>query len=204
MSNADLETAIEAAWDNRDSISAATQGETRDAVETALGAMDSGTLRVAERGADGTWHVNQWAKKAVLLSFRLNDMAPIARQFLEHDTLPAIDAIAQVQATEIVRGFRRGDTLQNAAACLNKRDIHPGFRGNRGGFKADISAADHKCRASRANSCLHPIRIRQSAHIVYSAELSGNLRRQGNGAGTRGQNQPVIGSLCAVGQVHCA
>lgn len=77
MSNADLEAAIEAAWDNRDAIDSGTAGETRDAVESALGAMDGGTLRVAERGDDGTWHVNQWAKKAVLLSFRLNDMTPI-------------------------------------------------------------------------------------------------------------------------------
>ena len=77
MSNADLEAAVEAAWDNRDSIHSGTTGEARDAVEQALGAMDSGTLRVAERGDDGTWNVNQWAKKAVLLSFRLNDMTPI-------------------------------------------------------------------------------------------------------------------------------
>src|SRR5690606_32815217 len=73
MSYAALETAIEAAWDARDSISPATTGETRDAIETTLDALDRGELRVAEkRGAD--WHVNQWAKKAVLLGFRLKDM----------------------------------------------------------------------------------------------------------------------------------
>ena len=77
MSHADLEAAIEAAWDNRESIDSSTMGETRDAVESALSAMDSGELRVAERGDGGVWHVNQWAKKAVLLSFRLNDMTPI-------------------------------------------------------------------------------------------------------------------------------
>ena len=72
-----LESAIDAAWDARDSISPATKGEVRDAIEATLTALDSGSLRVAEkRGAD--WHVNQWAKKAVLLSFRLNDMAEIA------------------------------------------------------------------------------------------------------------------------------
>ena len=76
MSHAALETAIETAWDGRDAISPATRGETRDAVEATLDALDKGTLRVAEkRGTD--WHVNQWAKKAVLLSFRLNDMAVI-------------------------------------------------------------------------------------------------------------------------------
>ena len=77
MSNAQLETAIEAAWDDRDSITTATTGEVREAIEETLSALDSGTLRVAEPRADGKWHVNQWAKKAVLLSFRLNDMAII-------------------------------------------------------------------------------------------------------------------------------
>ena len=77
MSNAALEAAIETAWEARDGISPATKGETRDAIEATLTALDSGSLRVAEkRGAD--WHVNQWAKKAVLLSFRLTDMYEIS------------------------------------------------------------------------------------------------------------------------------
>lgn len=76
MSFADLAATIETAFDNRDGISTTTTGEVRDAVDTALNALDSGEVRVAEKqGAD--WTVNQWAKKAVLLSFRLNDMAPI-------------------------------------------------------------------------------------------------------------------------------
>ena len=74
MSNAQLEAAIEAAWDARDTITPATTGETRDAIESTLNALDSGSLRVAEKQADGNWHVNQWAKKAVLLGFRLKDM----------------------------------------------------------------------------------------------------------------------------------
>ena len=78
MSNAQLETAIESAWDARDQITPATTGETREAIEDTLNALDSGKLRVAEKQADGSWHVNQWAKKAVLLSFRLNDMEPIS------------------------------------------------------------------------------------------------------------------------------
>ena len=73
MSNAALEAAIEAAWEARDTITPTTQGEARDAIEATLDALDKGALRVAEkRGAD--WHVNQWAKKAVLLGFRLRDM----------------------------------------------------------------------------------------------------------------------------------
>ncbi len=77
MSNAQLETAIEAAWDARDTINPATTGEVREAIEDTLNALDSGKLRVAEPRDNGEWHVNQWAKKAVLLSFRLNDMEMI-------------------------------------------------------------------------------------------------------------------------------
>ncbi|MBY6113711.1 2,3,4,5-tetrahydropyridine-2,6-dicarboxylate N-succinyltransferase [Mameliella alba] len=74
MSNAQLETAIEAAWEVRDTITPETKGETRDAIEATLNALDTGSLRVAERQESGDWHVNQWAKKAVLLGFRLKDM----------------------------------------------------------------------------------------------------------------------------------
>jgi 2,3,4,5-tetrahydropyridine-2,6-dicarboxylate N-succinyltransferase len=73
MTNTALEAAINTAWDARDAITPATKGEPREAVEATLAALDKGTLRVAEkRGND--WHVNQWAKKAVLLGFRLKDM----------------------------------------------------------------------------------------------------------------------------------
>ena len=74
MSNAQLETAIEAAWEVRDTITPSTGGEVREAIEDTLNALDGGTLRVAEKQAGGNWHVNQWAKKAVLLGFRLKDM----------------------------------------------------------------------------------------------------------------------------------
>ncbi len=71
-----LQATIETAWDARDTVSPETKGEVRDAVETALGLLDSGEARVAEPSPSG-WQVNQWLKKAVLLSFRLNDMAMI-------------------------------------------------------------------------------------------------------------------------------
>ncbi len=73
----ELETAVNAAWEARDGVSAATQGAVREAVDAALTLLDAGKLRVAEK-ADGRWRVNQWLKKAVLLSFRLNDNAAIA------------------------------------------------------------------------------------------------------------------------------
>ncbi|MEO8531013.1 MAG: 2,3,4,5-tetrahydropyridine-2,6-dicarboxylate N-succinyltransferase, partial [Deltaproteobacteria bacterium] len=76
MSNEALETAIEAAWEARDSLSPTTTGDTRDAIEATLNALDSGALRVAEKRGDD-WHVNQWAKKAVLLGFRIKDMEPM-------------------------------------------------------------------------------------------------------------------------------
>ncbi len=78
MDYAALETVIEAAWEARDGISLATTGEVREAIEATLAALDSGVLRVAEKRGNGDWQVNQWAKKAVLLSFRLNDMAEIS------------------------------------------------------------------------------------------------------------------------------
>ena len=77
MDMAQLEQDINAAWEDRDSISAATTGAVRDAVNVALGMLDDGSVRVAEPRGDHQWHVNQWLKKAVLLSFRLNDMAVI-------------------------------------------------------------------------------------------------------------------------------
>lgn len=72
-----LETIINEAFDNRDQVNTATSGEIRDAVETALTLLDSGEARVASK-ENGEWVVNQWLKKAVLLSFRLNDMEAIA------------------------------------------------------------------------------------------------------------------------------
>ena len=76
MSHADLAQTIEAAWEERAGVSTATRGAVREAVDAALDLLDSGKARVAEKGAEG-WTVNQWLKKAVLLSFRLNDMSPI-------------------------------------------------------------------------------------------------------------------------------
>jgi 2,3,4,5-tetrahydropyridine-2-carboxylate N-succinyltransferase len=73
---ADLQSTIEAAWDERDKITPKTKGAVRKAVEQALLQLDQGKARVAEK-TDGQWVVNQWLKKAVLLSFRLNDMTLI-------------------------------------------------------------------------------------------------------------------------------
>jgi 2,3,4,5-tetrahydropyridine-2,6-dicarboxylate N-succinyltransferase len=77
MSSNDLASTIDAAFERRDEIGPSTKGAVRDAVDSALDQLDRGAARVAEKAADGSWRVNQWLKKAVLLSFRLNDMSEI-------------------------------------------------------------------------------------------------------------------------------
>jgi len=76
MNEKDLQNLIDEAWEKRETLSPATTGPVREGVGAALEALDSGRLRVAEK-IGSAWHVHQWLKKAVLLSFRLNDMAPI-------------------------------------------------------------------------------------------------------------------------------
>jgi 2,3,4,5-tetrahydropyridine-2-carboxylate N-succinyltransferase len=77
MPHADLARTIDDAFEQRNGVTPATRGPVREAVETALDLLDRGQARVAERGGNGAWSVNQWLKKAVLLSFRLNDMTVI-------------------------------------------------------------------------------------------------------------------------------
>ncbi|MEM5518550.1 2,3,4,5-tetrahydropyridine-2,6-dicarboxylate N-succinyltransferase [Henriciella sp. AS95] len=74
---AQLAKIVDTAWEERAGVSTDTKGEVREAVEEALAMLDAGKARVAEKGADGDWVVNQWLKKAVLLSFRLNANGPI-------------------------------------------------------------------------------------------------------------------------------
>jgi 2,3,4,5-tetrahydropyridine-2-carboxylate N-succinyltransferase len=74
MSELELEESIEKAWEIRDQITSSTGGEVRNSIEQTLKALDTGRLRVAEKDDDGDWLVNQWAKKAVLLGFRIQDM----------------------------------------------------------------------------------------------------------------------------------
>ena len=74
MENKELENVIETSWESRDEINEKTGGITKEAVEQTLNLLGNGTLRVAEKKASGEWVVNQWTKKAVLLSFRLREM----------------------------------------------------------------------------------------------------------------------------------
>jgi len=88
----ELEKRINEAWERRTELSAATKGETREAVDEALALLDGGKARVAEPEDGGNvkrWRVNQWLKKAVLLSFRLNDNAIIGDAPNQHwDKVP--------------------------------------------------------------------------------------------------------------------
>ena len=77
MTAQDLQSTIDAAWEDRSAIGLDTTGAVRDAVNDALDLLDSGKARVAEKSGKD-WRVNQWLKKAVLLSFRLNDMVSIS------------------------------------------------------------------------------------------------------------------------------
>ena len=77
MPDRTMQAAIDRAWEDRAAIGPGTKGEAREAIEAALDALDRGEIRVAEK-VDGEWHVHQWCKKAVLLSFRLADSAPVS------------------------------------------------------------------------------------------------------------------------------
>ena len=82
-----LESAIDAAWEKRDGINSTTRGEVKNHVEAALDGLDSGKLRVAEN-VGGKWVTHQWLKKAVLLSFRLRDSAPMDTAAGAYDKVP--------------------------------------------------------------------------------------------------------------------
>jgi 2,3,4,5-tetrahydropyridine-2-carboxylate N-succinyltransferase len=87
MESQRLQAAIDAAWDKRDSITSATKGALRESVEAALEGLDAGKYRVAEK-LDGKWVTHQWLKKAVLLSFRLRDSAPMETAAGAYDKVP--------------------------------------------------------------------------------------------------------------------
>jgi 2,3,4,5-tetrahydropyridine-2,6-dicarboxylate N-succinyltransferase len=78
MSMTDLARNVEAAWEDRANVSISTTGNVREAVDEAMNLLDSGKARVAEKALSGEWQVHQWLKKAVLLSFRLNDMKVVS------------------------------------------------------------------------------------------------------------------------------
>ena len=77
MSHTELANIIDDAFERRNDVGPATKGPVREAVEAAIDLLDRGEVRVAERTQNGAWRVNQWLKKALLLSFPLNDLSVI-------------------------------------------------------------------------------------------------------------------------------
>ena len=119
-----MQSIIETAWENRTQLNTATTGEVREAVEFVLDKLDSGELRVAEKTADG-WQVNQWIKKAVLLSFRLNDNVP---QHGGYDKVPL--KFAHWTASEFkAAGFRAvpGAMVRRSAFIAKDVVLMPSF-----------------------------------------------------------------------------
>ena len=119
----DLQGLIERAWDERESIGPGTKGAVRQAVDTAIAALDSGEARIAEK-LDGTWAVHQWLKKSVLLSFRLN---------------PILSVVPTAKCREPSRFVRHGKqrtSLPSGTAPLDEQD--------RSGNVAELTVVMHK------------------------------------------------------------
>ena len=122
--NESLQRTIESAWEGRAAISPATRGATRDAVDAALDGLDSGSLRVAEK-TDGHWRVHQWLKKAVLLSFRLYDMAPMpgGPRDPQRGEAPWFDKVALKFAGWDERRFREAG-FRAVPTCIVRRSAY--------------------------------------------------------------------------------
>ena len=122
-SGASLQSRIEAIWDKRDTLSAATGGADRDAVEAALAGLDCGTLRVAAPSAESGWIVHEWLKKAVLLSFRLNNSVPMPGA----GGAPAFDKVSMKFAGWDARDFAEaGFRVVPGAVVRRSAHVAPG------------------------------------------------------------------------------
>jgi 2,3,4,5-tetrahydropyridine-2-carboxylate N-succinyltransferase len=171
MNDSDLQAVIEKAWDARDGISVATKGQARDAVEAALDALDSGRLRVAEK-AGGEWRVHQWLKKAVLLSFRLNDMALIAGGPGGAHWWDKVDSKFKTMTAEQFRaaGFRAvpGAIVRRSAYIAKNAVLMPSFV-NVGAYVGEASMID---TWATVGSCAQ---IGKHCHISGGAGIGGVL-----------------------------
>jgi 2,3,4,5-tetrahydropyridine-2-carboxylate N-succinyltransferase len=133
----ELQSTIDAAWDAREQVTTATAGPVREAVEAALNLLDTGAARVATRGADGVWTTHQWLKKAVLLSFRLNDNALIDPEADHHPVQPAgrawdkvpLKTAAWTEADFRAAGFRMvpGAVVRRGAHVAKGAVLMPSF-----------------------------------------------------------------------------
>ncbi len=169
--SSDLEAQIDQAWDQRDTLGPDTGGAVREAVEAALNGLDSGTYRVAEPRGEG-WHVNQWLKKAVLLSFRLNAMQPIEGGpggASWYDKVPSKFA-GWGQAAFDAAGFRAvpGAVVRHSAYIGRNVVLMPSFV-NLGAYVGDGSMID---TWATVGSCAQ---IGANCHISGGAGIGGVL-----------------------------
>ena len=168
----DLQSVIEAAWDSRDRVSAETKGDVRDAVEAALGLLDSGKARVAEKTGND-WTVHQWLKKAVLLSFRLNPNTIMGAD--TGGTGPWFDKVATKftgwgEAEFAAAGFRAvpGALVRKGAFVARNAILMPSFV-NIGGYVDEGTMVDSW---STVGSCAQ---IGKNVHLSGGVGIGGVL-----------------------------
>ena len=165
-----LETTIDAAWEARADLNLATQGEVREAVNEALNLLDSGKARVAEPVGDG-WQVNQWLKKAVLLSFRLNDntVMPASEGAAGFDKVP-LKTAGWDDARFREAGFRQvpGSIVRHGAHISKGVVLMPSFV-NIGAYVGEGSMID---AWATVGSCAQ---IGRNVHLSGGAGIGGVL-----------------------------
>jgi 2,3,4,5-tetrahydropyridine-2-carboxylate N-succinyltransferase len=171
MSHSSIQKTIETAWDERDALGLSTKGEIRAAVDYTLGLLDTGHVRVAEK-KDGEWIVNQWLKKAVLLSFRLNDMALIpggpAGSFFWDKVRPKFEGWGEAEFRKA--GFRvlPGAIVRHSAYIAPGAVLLPSFV-NLGAFVDSGTMVD---TWATVGSCAQ---IGKNCHISGGAGIGGVL-----------------------------
>jgi len=194
MSLASLESTVNAAFDARDGISTATKGEVREAVDHALELLDSGTARVAEREANGKWKVHQWLKKAVLLSFRLNDMSAIPGgpgQASWWDKVPSkFDGWGENRFRDA--GFRAvpGAIVRRSAFIARNVVLMPSFV-NLGAYVDESTMID---TWSTVGSCAQ---IGKRVHLSAAAQIGGVLEPV-NASPVIIEDDVLVGGNCGV------
>jgi 2,3,4,5-tetrahydropyridine-2-carboxylate N-succinyltransferase len=184
----ELANAIEAAWDNRAEITSAS-ADVRELVDSAIDMLDSGTARVAEPDGSGGWQVNQWLKKAVLLSFRLNDNALVAGGSAGH---PAYDKVPSKFAGWDEGRFRQAG-FRVVPGAIARRGAHigkdvvlmPSFV-NIGAYVGDGTMVD---TWASIGSCAQ---IGKNCHISAGTGIGGVLEPMQ-------ANPTIIGDNCFIG-----
>lgn len=186
MDNATLATTIEGLWARRTEISPATQGAEREAIEAALELLDSGKARVAEPDGQGGWRVNQWLKQAVLLSFRLEDSAPMDVGLGAYDKVPLKFADWGENRFKEA-GFRAvpGAVVRRSAYIAKGVVLMPSFV-NLGAYVDENTMVD---TWATVGSCAQ---IGKNCHISGGAGIGGVLE-------PLQANPVVIGDNCFVG-----